>query len=569
MAGMGEAAMGGWRARAGTVFSTQKAPATGSRGMVVTNHPLGSAAGAEMLAAGGNAVDAAVASFFALSVVEPMMVGLLGGGLAHIRTPDGRHVIVDGLSATPLAAPLDLYRPLSDEPALRMEAEGRANLVGPLAVAAPGALRAWCEILERYGTLPLPDVMAPAIRHAERGFRVTSYLCDCIADAAADLALDPEMARVFLPGGQPLQPGDRLVQGDTAETLRVIAREGPGAVHGGALGAIACDWFARHGGVLAMPDFSGNPAVEREPIRALYRGHEVIGPPAPSASGMHVAQMLNILEGFDLRASGFGTPETLHLLAEVMKIAFADRAAVTADPAFIRIPVARLVSRDYADERRAALDLGRAQSWHAGVAPGEGADTTHVTAADAAGTVVSMTQTINSLFGARVRLPGLGLIPNNYMSNFDPHPGRALSVAPGKRVTTSMAPLIVLRNGAPAFALGLPGGLKIFPSAMQAVINLLDHGMSLQEAVEAPRLWTQGQAVEVEAGFPEPVRAALAAKGHPVAPVPTVGGGMNAIAFEGGSMTGAACWRADGTPIGVAGGLARRGVRFVLESARR
>ncbi|MFC0407792.1 gamma-glutamyltransferase [Roseomonas elaeocarpi] len=560
-----------WRARAGAPFTTQKAPATASRGMVVSNHPLGSAAGAEMLAAGGNAVDAAIATFFTLSVVEPMMVGLLGGGLAHIRTPDGRHVIVDGLSAAPLGGSPTMYTPISDEPARRLLAEGRANEIGALAVASPAALRAWCDILARYGTLPLRDVMAPAIRHAEKGFTVTTYLADCIADAAGDLGRDPEMARVFLPGGTPLAAGARLVQGDTAETLRTIAAEGPDALYGGALGRLACDWFAQNGGVLAMADFTATHPVEREPIRASYRGHEVIGPPAPSAGGMHVAQMLNLLEGFALGASGSGTPATLHLIAEALKLAFADRAMVTADPAFLRIPVERLTSKAYAAERRAELDPARARDWAPGVAPlpYESNDTTHVTTADASGIVVTMTQTINGLFGARVRIPGLGLTPNNYMSNFDPHPGRALSVAPGKRVTTSMMPTIVLRDGAPWFALGLPGGLKIFGSAMQAVINMIDHGMTLQEAVEAPRIWTQGLALEVEGGVPAEVREALEAMGHRVATVPTVGGGMNAVSFEGSTLTGAACWRADGTPMGMAGGLARPGVRFVLEQARR
>ena len=187
----------------------------------------------------------------------------------------------------------------------------------------------------------------------------------------------------------------------------------------------------------------------------------------------------------------------------------------------------------------------------------------HVTVADGEGNIVSSTQTLNSLFGSRIVIPGTGIIPNNYMYLFDPHPGFTQSIAPGKRVTSSMSPLIVLKDGTPAFALGLPGGLRIFGSAMQAVVNLVDHGMSLQEAVEAPRLWTQGGPVEVEDAVPEAVRGALAALGHEVAAMPHVAGGMNAIAFApDGTMTGAACWRADGTPVGVAGGLARAKVRF-------
>jgi gamma-glutamyltranspeptidase/glutathione hydrolase len=305
--------------------------------------------------------------------------------------------------------------------------------------------------------------------------------------------------------------------------------------------------------------------VERAPIRADYRGWEILGPPPPAASGVHIAQMLNILEGYDIAATGFGTAETIHLLAEVLKIAFADRAAASGDPDYIKVPVQRLTSKNYANERRRAIDLERAQQWGAGVSQLEGAHTTHMTAADAMGNVAATTQTINNLFGARILIPGLGTVPNNYMNLYDPRPGHALSLAPGKRVTTSMSPMMALRNGKLVYALGLPGGKRIFPSALQALINLIDHGMSLQEAVEAPRVWTEGNALEVELAVPEPVRAKLTARGHKVAAVPTVAGGMNAIQFgEDGMLTGAACWRADGTPIALAGGLARAGVRFGL-----
>jgi gamma-glutamyltranspeptidase/glutathione hydrolase len=227
--------------------------------------------------------------------------------------------------------------------------------------------------------------------------------------------------------------------------------------------------------------------------------------------------------------------------------------------------VQRLTSKDYARERRDAIDPKRAQKWSAEVAQLESAHTTHMTAADAMGNVVATTQTINNLFGAKILIPGLGTVPNNYMNLYDPRPGHALSLAPGKRVTTSMSPMMALRDGRLVYALGLPGGKKIFPSAMQALINLIDHGMSLQEAVEAPRVWTEGNALEVEASVPEAIRAALAAMGHDVLAVPTVAGGMNAIQFhQDGSMSGAACWRADGTPVGLAGGLARAGIRFGL-----
>ena len=548
-----------------TPFTCDKRPATGSRGMVVTNHPLASAAGSQMLLAGGNAVDAAVAALFALTVVEPMMVGILGGGLAHIRMADGRHVVLDGLSTAPQRAAPDMYDCLSDEIGRQRDVRDQENVVGPKAVAVPGALAGWCEALARFGTLPLAEVLQPAIALAERGFTVTPYLSNCIADNIADLARDPGLAALFLRDGQALPAGTRLVQSDYAKSLSLIAETGPAALYGGPLGQALTDFMAAKGGLIGPDDLTAYRVETREPIRGSYRGHEIMGPPPPASSGVHIAQMLNILEGYDIGALGFGSPDAVHLLAEALKIAFADRAVATADPAFVNVPVARLIDKAYADERRALIAMDEAKAWSAGLAPGESNDTTHVTVADADGNVVTATQTINGLFGACTQIPGTGMLANNYMFNFDPHPGRALSIAPGKRVFTSMAPMIVLKDGKLAFALGLPGALRIFPSALQAIVNLIDHGMSLQEAVEAPRIWTEGGVLELEEAFPETVADALRARGHRIVRMPRIAGGMNAISFgTDGTLTGAACWRADGTPVAVSGGLARAGARFTI-----
>ena len=544
-------------------FRCEKRPATGSRGMVVTNHPLASAAGAQMLLEGGNAVDAAIAALFALTVVEPMMVGVLGGGVAHIRLADGQHLVIDGLSTAPAHAAAAMYRTVSDEVGRSRETVGRENELGPKAVAVPAALTGWCHALARFGTLPLADVLSPAVHLAERGFAVTSYLSGCVSDMQEPLSRDPGLAALFLPGGRVLQAGERLVQGDYAQSLRLIASHGAAALVDGALGAALTSFMAGHGGLIEQTDLDAIRVIEREPIRGRYRGFEIVGPPPPASSGVHIVQMLNLLEGYDLGALGFGSVETVHLLAEAMKIAFADRAVATADPAFIDVPVARLTDKGYAAERRGRVDLTRAQAWSSGLQAAESADTTHVTVADAAGLVVSTTQTLNGRFGACVQIPGTGMLANNYMFNFDPHPGRALSIAPGKRVFTSMAPMMVLRDGRPAFALGLPGGLRIFPSALQAIVNLIDHGMTVQEAVEAPRVWTEGGILELEETIAEPIADALTARGHRVARVPRIAGGMNAILFNAdATLTGAACWRADGTPVAISGGLARAGVSF-------
>jgi gamma-glutamyltranspeptidase / glutathione hydrolase len=564
-AGSTEVMNGNWRDRTDTVFNCRKQPASGSRGMVVSNHPLASAAGAEMLAAGGNAIDAAIATLFTLTVVEPMMVGIIGGGMAHIRLTDGSHRFIDGQSTVPLAVRPDTYRSKPGSAHDVFDTVDNENLNGPKAVAVPGSLKAWCETLRRFGTMSLADVMQPAIKHASRGFAATPYLHECIVDSAMEMRQDKAISAIYLPNGTPLNAGERVVQAEYDETLASISRDGEAALYQGPLGDILVDYMKAHGGFVCREDLASYRTVERSPVRADYRGWEILGPPPPAASGVHIAQMLNILEGYDIAAMGFGSAATIHHLAEVLKIAFADRAAASGDPDFVGVPVERLTSKAYADERRRAIDAGRAQQWGPGVAQIEGAHTTHMTAADAMGNVVATTQTINNLFGAKFLIPGLGTVPNNYMNLYDPRPGHALSLAPGKRVTTSMSPVMALRDGKLVYALGLPGGKKIFPSALQALLNLIDHGMSLQEAVEAPRIWTEGNALEVELAVPDAVRAKLTSIGHKVVAVPTVAGGMNAIQFhEDGSLTGAACWRADGTPIGLAGGLARAGVRFGL-----
>jgi gamma-glutamyltranspeptidase/glutathione hydrolase len=552
-----------WRKHAGTQFECEKRPASGKHGMVVTNHPLASAAGAEMLAAGGNAIDAAIAALFALSVVEPMMVGILGGGITHIRLADGRHVVIDNQSMAPLATSETTYTPALNAAPGTMEAVGRKNAIGPTAVATPGNLKGWCEALARFGTLALGDVIEPAIRYASRGFRVTPYLHECVSDCAVDLVRDPEIAKLFMPDGGPIVAGAHLVNHEYAETLRSIAQDGPELLYRGSLGTLFVEHMARTGGYITWDDLCRYRTIDRDALRGTYRGYDIVGPPPPASGPLHIIQMLNILEGYDIRELGFGTADTLHLLAEVQKIAFADRAAATADPAFVKVPVAKLLSKSYASRRRTQINSGCAQRWTTEVAPGEGAHTTHLTTADATGNIVASTQTINSLFGARYCLPGTGMLPNNYMFVFTPHPGRANSVAPGKRITSSMSPVMVLQHGKPRYALGLPGGLRIFPSVMQAISNLIDHGMSLQEAVEASRLWTQGYSVEVEKSVPAKVLAQLRERGHEAEPTGNVGGGMNAIEFaEDGTLTGAACWRADGTAIGIGGGYARKGVRF-------
>jgi gamma-glutamyltranspeptidase/glutathione hydrolase len=274
------------------------------------------------------------------------------------------------------------------------------------------------------------------------------------------------------------------------------------------------------------------------------------------------------VEAADLSAMGFGADAATHLIVEALRLTFADRRRHGGDPAFVDVPVARLTAKDYAATLRDRIGPRASARADRGGGPAESADTTHVTVADRDGCVVTATFTVNGIFGARIMEPETGIIPNNYMMNFDPRPGGALSIQPGKRVPTSMAPMIVLRDDRPFAALGLPGGLRIFPSAFQAIVNLIDHGMTAQQAVEAPRVWTQGGEVEIERAYGAEAAAALTARGHDVRVVPHVGGGMNAIVFGAdGTMTGAACWRADGVALAMGGGLARPGVRFWPDAA--
>ena len=554
-----------WQTRAGALFTPEKQAVAGARGVVAANHPLAAAAGVEMLAAGGNAIDAAIATLFTLSVVEPMMVGVFGAGWMNLRLADGTSIIVDNYATAPQAATPTLYMPVSTTWPDYMETVNRANKVGYLAAATPGTLKAWAEAIAQWGRLDLETVMQPAIRYASRGFRASQYLCDIITEAQADLARFPATAQTFLPNGRPPSKGELIVQPDLAAAYKTIADEGPDVFYGGALGQMLVDDIQKNGGILSLADLRGYQTIRRQPLKTVYRGHEVIAPAPPCAGGLHLLQILRLLEGYDVAALGFGTADGIHLLTECFKLVFADRAAYSGDPEKVDVPTEWLLSEAYAAQRRTGIDLRRAATPRAGIRPAtEPATTTHVTVADGDGNIACLTQTINDTFGARVTVPGTGMLLNNCMALFDPHPGQPNSVAPGRRTISSMAPTIVLKEGRPLMALGTPGGARIFPSVAQAIINVLDHGMTLQEAVEAPRVWTQGQELEVESVVPDAVCDELTARGHKVLKVPRVAGGMNGVFFDQATniISGVACWRADGSPVAIGGGPARAGVRF-------
>ncbi len=552
-----------WKKSTGSPFETYKRDAVASNGMVATNHPLGSVAGLEMLAMGGNAMDAAVASAFALSVVEPMMVGIFGAGfINYYDASSGEFVNIDNYSVAPAAAAQDMYETVSDTWPDYMETAERANLVGYRSVGVPGALMGWCYAEEKYGRLGLDTVIRPAIRYAKRGFAASRYLADIIRLNGDDLAMFPASAEVFLPNGTPPSVGQKIVRSDYARTLETVAADGPDVLYKGRIGEMVASDMAANGGIITADDFTNYRIHLREPARGAYRGYEIVSVAPTSSGGTAIIEILNIIEGFDVASLGFGTAEGAHLLAEAMKIAFADRFEYMGDPAFVEVPVNALTDKQYAAERRREIDPSRARDYSYGnpsLYAGEGADTTHLTTADSDGNVVSTTQTIHAVFGSKVTTPGTGMLLNNTMNIFDPHPGNANSIAPGKRMVSSMSPTIVMKDGKPFMALGTPGATRIFPSVLQAIVNVIDHRMTLQEAVEAPRVWTQGQALEVEPGIAGSVRDGLKAMGHDVQVTPRVAGGMNGVMFDhaSGLIRGAACYRADGVPAGFSGGPAR------------
>lgn len=541
------------------MLTTVKQPATATRGMVTSNHPLASLAGNELLIRGGNAIDAAIGTMFALSVVEPMMTTIFGAGFINIRLADGTCTTIDNYATVPGGARDDMFTPIPGN--LDNDVEGELNSTGYLAVATGGTLLGWATAVERFGRLRLAEVIEPAARYAAGGFTVSPYLHEIIKMQADNLARHPASAEIFLPGGEPAPVGSTLVRSDYAATLRAIGEHGSDYLYRGPLGDAIVEDMQRNGGLISKDDLENYQVYEREPVRGTYRGYEIVAMAPPSSGGTHIIQMLNILEGFDIGAMGFGTPDTIHLVAEAMKIAFADRLRYMADPLTTEVPIDWLTSKSYGEERRAQIDLARAQQYVAAIPPdGEGASTTHCCAMDSDGNVVATTQTLNGGFGSSVTVPGTGTLLNNCMHLMDPTPGRTNSIAPGKRILSSMSPTLVMKDGKPFMAIGTPGGVRIFGTVMQGIINVIDHGMTLQQAVEAPRIWDRGPTLEIERGFPDlaNLQTSLEAKGHSVEQVYRVAGGMNGILIdpETGIMQGAACWRADGSPMGFSGGPA-------------
>lgn len=550
-------------------FQTQKEGVTASNGVISTNHPLASSAGIEMYALGGNAFDAAVASLFALTVVEPMMISVFGAGFFVIRdAKTGKIETIDNYAVAPKAATDTMYQIVSErKPGQNIfETIGKKNMTGHLSVGTPGTLKAWEHINTKYGNLSFKQVIEPAKRLASNGYRASQYLAYVTGLHLEALRKYPVISKTFLRDGEALKPGSLVVMPDYAETLAKIAENGSDIMYRGEIGKAIVDDMEENGGLLTLDDLAGYELIMRDPVRGTYHDDYEIYAMAPGSSGgTHIIQMLNILENFDVASMGYGSADHLHLVSETLKIAFSDRQKYMGDPAVVDIPVKGLTSKEYAKKRSREITEKAQYYSYEDPYPYElnSKNTTHISAMDSEGNIVTATQTLNGLFGSSVRVPGVGITLNNCMALFDPRPGRANSVAGGKRMLSSMSPTIVMKNDQPYLCIGTPGGLEIFPSVLQAIVNIIDFKMTIQEAVEAPRIWTMGingtpgEKLLVEAGFPDEVRAELANRGHEVFTVPRVAGGMNGVLRdpETGLLYGGACWRAEGTSMGISGGF--------------
>src|SRR5579871_169139 len=470
---------------AGVTAAAASAVAAGP-GMVVTAQREASAVGLAVLEAGGNAVDAAVAIGYALAVVEPCCGNIGGGGFMLIRLADGRQSLLDFRETAPAAARPDMYR-----------GEPEASRYGYRAAAVPGTVAGLDRALTRYGSFSRARAMAPAIALARGGFILDDADIALIDGKAERLARDPEAARLFLHR----RAGERLVQPDLAATLALVAAQGPDAFY---RGAVAAKVAAASGGALGAADFAAYRVVERAPIGCRYRGYDIVSAPPPSSGGTVLCEMLNVLGGWDLAALPRGSAGEIHLLAEAMRHAYLDRNNALGDPGFVANPLDRLLSPQHAAAIRAAVLPDRATPSAAlgwGTPPHEGAQTTHYSVVDRAGNAVAVTYTINGFFGACVVAPGTGFLLNDEMDDFAADPGtpnmfglvqgQANAIAPGKRPLSSMTPAIVTRDGALRFVLGSPGGPRITTAVLQVLSGLIDHGLTPQQAVEAPRVHHQ------------------------------------------------------------------------------
>jgi gamma-glutamyltranspeptidase/glutathione hydrolase len=492
-------------------------------GMVVTAHRLASEVGARILAEGGNAIDAAVAVGYALAVVDPCCGNIGGGGFMTIHLEDGRETFINFRETAPAAASAAMYLDAAGNPITDLSRHGYR------AAGVPGTVLGLERAAREYGRLARRALLAPAITLARDGYVLTPADTE-ILDGKR-FGKDPVAAQIFLrPDGSRFAPGDRLVQTDLAATLEGIAQWGPDAFYKGLVAAAIEAASRENGGILTARDFVEYRVTEGPPVACSYRGYRIVSAPPPSSGGTAICEILNILEGYDLRAVGFRSAPSVRLFVEAMRPAYRDRNTHLGDPALVQNPLERLLSKDYAAGIRAAIDAGphSASPLPAALpAPHEKAETTHYSVVDSEGNAVAVTYTLNGSFGAGVIAPGTGFFLNNEMDDFTVKPGtpnlyglvqgEANAIAPGKRPLSSMSPTLVEKDGRVLLVLGSPGGSRIITTVLETIINIVDYGMASREAVEAPRLhhqWLPDEVAYERSGLAPDTIVALTGMGY-------------------------------------------------------
>ncbi len=532
--------------------------ATSSKAIATASKYEVSQVGAEIMSKGGNAVDAAVAMGFALAVCEPFTSGPGGGGIATIHLADGSNYFVDFREVAPAAATLDLF----------VNEDGTSNgktVKGGLASGVPGDVAGLLYLLDNYGTLDRQTVMEPAIRIATEGFVVSQYCANAIADAYDKAMEFPEMQKVYWDeNGLPYEAGTVINNPDLAKTLQKIADEGVDGFYKGEIAQAIVDSLAEYEGVMTLEDLANYKVLEHEPVEGEYRGYKIISSPPPSSGGTHLIEILNILENYDVASMKVNSPEQIHLFAEAYKLAFADRAKYMADTGFTDVPLGGLTSQDYADMRAKSIDLEKANEEAApdDPIPYEHTDTTHFSVADADGNCVAITKTINYYFGSGVMVKGCGFMMNNQMDDFSTDPESVNKVEPGKKPLSSMTPTVVLNeDGTPFMVLGTPGGSRIFTSVLEIISRVIDNGMSLHDAISAPKFWNCSNKNNLQYevaikgyedyAITEETIKALEDMGHGELKT-AASGAIQAIQFmDDGTLYGTADPRQDGKAVGV------------------